>query len=248
MDNGKNLVLGIRVRGINLLQISKAVTDGPDKPDAIDGTGVSDGAIDVVVEIAQAETTEYAFDITYANPEGPDVVVIDTVPAEWQVTEIAGNAIINGFGSGSDGSGGTVDVVPANGKTNNKSATLIEWVPDIENDSSTITVVIETRSKHSTFHPRHCGAFSLNDAALVFAVDEFGALLEQPIFQSHVLLLAAVEDVNGDGNIVRDGSGDEDADGLTDFQEINDIGTNPCLTDTDGDGMPDGSDADPLNP
>lgn len=241
-------VLRIRVRGINLLKISKAVTDGPDRPDAIDGSGESDGATDAVVEVGQTETTEYTFEITYANPEGPEVVVIDEVPAEWQVIEVAGNIIVDGFGSGSDGNGGTVDVMPSNKKPNNRSATIIEWAPDIANDSSTINVVVETRSKRSRFLPRDCGALSLNDAALVFAVDEAGGLLEPPIFQSHMLLLAAIEDVNGDGHIGRDGTGDEDGDGLTDFQEINDIGTDPCLTDTDGDGVPDGSDADPLNP
>ena len=41
-------------------------------------------------------------------------------------------------------------------------------------------------------------------------------------------MLASIEDVDGDGIIVRDGSGNEDGDGLTDIQEARDFGSNPC--------------------
>ena len=65
---------------------------------------------------------------------------------------------------------------------------------------------------------------------------------------SNNLCIAAVEDVNGDGIIMPDGSGDEDGDGLSDLHEACEIGTDACNADTDGDGEPDGQDADPLNP
>ena len=70
--------------------------------------------------------------------------------------------------------------------------------------------------------------------------------------ESNPLLLAAVEDVNGDGVITRDGSGDEDGDTISDLAEVRDVGTDPCLADTDGDGLDDGDEVnlgtDPLNP
>lgn len=43
-------------------------------------------------------------------------------------------------------------------------------------------------------------------------------------------------------------TGDADSDGLTNYQEIVEIGTNPNLTDTDGDGVDDEKDAFPLDP
>ena len=106
------------------------------------------------------------------------------------------------------------------------------------------------------FSPTSCGTLFLNDGALVFEVDEFGEPLRDPvtgevlppIFESNNLCLAAVKDVDGDGVITRDGSGDEDGDGLTDLEEACEIGTDPCVADTDGDGVPDGVDPDPLDP
>ncbi len=225
-----------------LARIEKVIASGPDN----DGVG----GIDLVVEVGQLVATEYDFDITYTNPGGPDVVVLDTTPAEWQVTDVAGIPIVDGFGAGNDGNfgTGTVDVAAANKKTNNKSATKIEWTPDPSLASSTINVVAETR-------PTSCGALVLNDGAKVFELDPAtgeplldpgtGEVLP-PILESEPLVLAAVEDLNGSG-LVRDGSGDEDADGLTDLEEVSgDVVTDPCLADTDGDGVNDNLDQCPL--
>ena len=96
--------------------------------------------------------------------------------------------------------------------------------------------------------------------APMFEVDEFGEPLRDPVtglklpplFSADPLGLAAVEDVNGDGVIARDGSGDEDGDGLTDADEVFNVGTDPCLADTDGGGEDDGSEIangrDPFDP
>jgi len=76
--------------------------------------------------------------------------------------------------------------------------------------------------------------------------DAFSGEVWPPLFESNELCLAAVEDVNGDGVIYRDGSGDEDGDGLTDLQEACEIRTNPCNPDTDGDLVTDDLDNCPL--
>lgn len=225
--------------------------------------GGPDGMIDVVVEVGKSSTTEYDFDITYSNPGGPEVLVVDTVPAEWIVTEVAGNPIVDGSSGGpqSDGNGGTVFVFPASNANRSKSATKIHWRPDPAL-GSTINVVAETRQspgkKNIKFAPTSCGALYLNeDGAEAYEIDlETGEPLRDPdtgeklppILVSNPLCLAAVCDFNGDGGIVRDGSGDEDGDGLSDFDEACKLGTDPCNPDTDGDSVPDGVDPNPLDP
>ena len=59
------------------------------------------------------------------------------------------------------------------------------------------------------------------------------------------LIRVAVADVNGDGRIARDGSGDEDGDTLTDADEVLVFETDPCLADTDADGLNDNLDQCP---
>jgi YVTN family beta-propeller protein len=226
--------------------IGKTLISGPD----VD----ADGEIDVVVEVGQSLPTAYDFAMTYTNPDDPAVLILDTVPAEWQVTDVAANVITDGFGGGADGFGGTVAVAPANHKTDNKSATVIAWVPDAGLSSSTLSVGAETRGrpvhKAKRYAPASCGALSLNDGAQVFAVDEFGEPLRDestgellpPLFESGPLLLAAIKDLNG-GGLVGDGSGDEDGDGRTDLEEVRDEPlSDPCNADTDGDGVEDGAD------
>jgi hypothetical protein len=218
-------------------------------------TGIGD--IDVVVEVAQDSPTEFNFDITYSNPERLAVLIEDTVPAEWNVTAVAGNPIVRGSSRGPqpDNNGGTVEVFKAGkGAAKKESATKIHWWPDPDLDLSTINVVVETRQspdkKNGKFLPASCGALFLNHGAAVFAIDpatdqpladpNTGERLP-PLLDSNNLCLSAVEDVNG-GGIIPDGSGDEDDDGLTDFHEACEIGTDPCNDDTDGDGARDGQD------
>lgn len=223
--------------------INKHITGGPDE----DG----DGSIDLVVEIGQMQTTEYEFDITYSNSGGPPVVIVDTVPAEWVLTEIAATAVdVDACGEAdtvSDGFG-SVDVFKG-GKPGKKcrSATHIKWTPPA--DGGLITVAATTRQspgkQNVIFAPTSCGALYLNDGAQVFALVDGEP--PPPLFTSKPLILAAVEDVNGDGQIARNGSGDEDGDGLRDLQEVSgDVVTDPCNPDTDGDSVNDQLDQCPL--
>jgi len=236
--------------------VVKEITSGPD----VD----VDENIDVVVEVGQLSTTEYDFDITYTNSGGPDVLIVDTVPAEWQVLEVAtldvsfiGNGPANGT-TVPDGSGGSIDVFKTGRGAKSKSSTKILWTP-IPNGQVSINVVAETRQspgkKNVKFAPTSCGPLFLNSGpAQVFEVDEDGEPLRDPdtgeklppLFESNVLCLAAVKDLDAVAGVVPDGSGDEDEDGLTDFEEACFVGTDPCEFDTDGDTVEDGADNCPL--
>lgn len=208
--------------------LTKEVTDGPD----VDG----DGVVDVVVEVGQASPTTYTFVITAEDLDG-GTLIRDTVPAEWDVVDaVASDA------------NDTVDVFLA-GKSG-KSATKIEWVSDTGTSMLAVTVTSRERGRSGKFSPTSCGALFLNDGAFAADAETGEVLLDadgNPIV-SNALCLAAVEDVDGDGVIVRDGTGDEDGDTLLDFEEACMLGTDPCNADTDGDGVPDNEDADPLDP
>ena len=131
---------------------------------------------------------------------------------------VSDKLITNGFSPGtiSDNTGtGEVDVAPANNKTNNKSATKIDWRPDASQPRPTVTVDVNTRERpNGKFAPTSCGALYLNDGAAAFEVDpDTGEPLIDsitgdrlpPLFESNMLCLASVKDVNDDGVIVRDG-------------------------------------------
>lgn len=217
-----------------------------------------DGEIDVVVDVGQLVSTLYDFELTYSNSTGPsDVLVVDTVPAEWDVIQVGAAAVSGGSSGGpqADGNGGTgtVDVFNAGKGNPSKSATKIDWLPDTA-FLSTIRVDATTRQspgkRNVKFAPTSCGALYLNeDGAAAFELDPTtGEPLRDPpvtgeklppILESEGICLAAVFDVNGDGIIRRDGSGDEDGDGLSDLAEACDLGSDPCVWDTDHDGLSD---------
>ena len=69
--------------------------------------------------------------MTYNNPAGSGVLIVDTAPAEWQVVLVNGAPITNGVSAAPipDGSGGAAIFFPANKKTNNNSSTTIRWTP-----------------------------------------------------------------------------------------------------------------------
>ena len=222
-------------------RIEKEITGGPDN----DG----DGEIDVAVEVGQAQTTDYDFTITYANPDGPDAIIVDTVPAEWVVGAIDGDdtglpVTPDTPATLFDLEGGSVEVSKTGQSAN--SATRLEWTPDPTVDISDINVIAETRQNPGGGHmvplfaPTSCGKLSLNDGAVAFELDEFGEILidqaGNPVIVqiddedavTDPLMLVAVKDLDGFG-IVGDGSGDEDGDGMTDAVEALNFGTDPCV-------------------
>lgn len=96
-----------------------------------------------------------------------------------------------------------------------------------------------------------CGTLTLNDGAVAFEIDESGEIVLDPATGEPVVVagptdplrLVVVADLDGDG-VVPDGSGDEDGDGLTDADEALNLGTDPCLVDTDSDSVNDGDGVD----
>ncbi len=114
----------------------KELTSGNDVDD--------DGDIDVVVPVKPGESLEYDFTINYQNAEFPNVLIVDTLPAEWiavqiEMQDVGGADGINNCGESDtlDGSHGIVDVYK-NGKLGKKcqSSTTIEWMPPIEGEST----------------------------------------------------------------------------------------------------------------
>ncbi|MBN1945732.1 MAG: choice-of-anchor D domain-containing protein, partial [Bradymonadales bacterium] len=229
------------------LVFTKAIFSGPD----ID----ADDEVDVVVEIQQSRATVYQFTMAYSNPGGPPALITDLVPTEWAVTEVLedGNGVVDIFSTGSTQS------------QLKWSPTSIEWRPDHELFSSTLTVTIQTQRRsflRGRFEPASCGSLFLNQVeATVHLVDpETGDPLNDPetsepfppIAWAPRLCLAAVGDVDTDGTIQADGTGDEDEDGISDYDEACLWGTDPCQADSDGDGIGDGEEidlgTDPLDP
>jgi hypothetical protein len=212
--------------------LTKEIISGPDFD--------LNNEIDLAVEVGQSISTEYDFKVSYTNPDGPPVLIEDTVPAEWQAQLM-------------DNDGGRASAVSANKKGNGKGATKIDWEPDPAGGMIEVWAGTRPKRRNGKYAPTACGALYLNDGAQAFEldpvtlepkVDEFGERLP-PILESNQLCLAAVSDLDG-GGLIPDGSGDEDADGLTDLAEACEVGTDPCIADTDGDGVPDGDDACPL--
>jgi subtilisin family serine protease len=206
-----------------------------DPVDVTAAVGPGDGSIDKAVEVGQPESTVYEFTVNYGSTESVPVLVKDTVPAEWDVELV-------------EDDGGRATAAPADG---GGSATKIHWEPGVE--GGTITIRAESRWRPSNrFAPTSCGNIFLNDGARAIELDpvtrlplqdELGEALPA-LAESNPLCLAAVPDLNGDGKFSPDGSGDEDGDGLTDLDEACVLNTDPCIADTDGDGVPDGEDED----
>ena len=222
-----------------------------DEPDL--GKELTSG--DLVVEIDPTNALDYEFAIAYRGAE-QDVVIEDTLPADWVVSNINGDGmgLPLDCGGSTDFSGPGV-VVFKGGKAGKKcqSATHLWWTP-LELSTS-ISVGAKTRlipgkgHQEPYYPPDKCGAFYLNDGAAVYpAIDGMPDFNAVPLYKSNSLCLAAVRDLSAPFGIAPQGSGDEDGDWLSDYDEacVNEFSTNPCLADTDGDGVDDDRDECPL--
>jgi hypothetical protein len=215
-------------------------------------------AIDVVVPINVEIPTAYDFTITW-NGDTP-VWIYDRVPAEWDVTHIEFDDTGLPLGCGEDtdfvGPYGMVEI-SRGGKSGKKcnSDTGFRWMPGDDNTLNVQTLARCHNNRNNNFcRPTSCGALYLNYGAIALEKDpDTGELVlddeGNPIVvdgPTDDICLAAVDDVNGDGTFTWDGTGDEDGDTLTDLEEACEIGTDPCLADTDGDGVRDDVDECPL--
>ena len=222
----------------------KELVDGPDE----DG----DGEIDVVVDVGQGFSTVYAFKMTFNNATGQNVLIKDTVPAEWTVTMIddAVVAVTNQnpiFETDDENMTGLVSVFQANKKANTKSATKILWNPDANELGAMLTVELETRVRpNRKFAPTSCGPLFLNSGpATVFELEDNQK--RGVLFQAAPLCLAAVENPSANPGD-RGPEADTDGDGFPDLEEACALGSDPCLFDGDADGdtVPDSVDNCPF--
>lgn len=230
---------------------TKEILEGPDM-EMVDGEVVGDGNIDAIIAVKQEQTTPYVWSLTYDLTDTPTVMVTDTAPAEWIVTMIDGAPGDLPLGCGEDTSfaaSGELDIYRGGkGGKNCRSATHFEWWP--EDDNAMFSVSVETRPspgkghKNPAFAPTSCGALYLNDGAMAFAIDpETDEPFPEPLFVSNQLCVAAVKDPTEFGF-----DADNDEDGIFDHAEActNEVRTDPCLADTDGDEILDGVDNCPL--
>ena len=221
-------------------------------------------------------TIEWGQDGSESYPPGTPIMICDTVPEEWQVVQVITYfntvyEVVDGFlQDAPDGLGGTgmINVFPANeqnGGDKGNSATKIEYIPDAASGLGYVNVVVTTRERlpgdgtNATIEwaPTSCGRLYLNEGAVGYEIDENGDLVLDaglnPVVleeQTDPLFVVAVFDVDGDGIIVRDGSGDEDADGIVDGEDNCPCGdnSNPVNTDLDDDGVPNENDSCPFTP
>ena len=206
-------------------------------------------AINKVVQIKPGEPIHYDFTITYSGPTS-DVVIVDTLPAEWVATLVQGEDVTPPLGCGdSEEFAGNSVLLFRGGKSgkNCHSATQVWW----DGLSGTLKIDAETREspgkghKEAVFAPTSCGALYLNEGAAAYPAENGEPLLyEEPLAVSNALCVAAVADLDGEEGIVPDGTGDEDEDGFSDYDEACHWGTDPCVytPDTDEDGVPDPND------
>ena len=111
----------------------KELTSGPDN----DGNG----EIDLVVPVGELVPTAYDFTITYEDSESPPVWIYDTVPAEWDVTDIefdsTGLPLDCGEDTDFEDDYGMVEIWRGGKKGKNcSSSTEFRWMPDLEGGAS----------------------------------------------------------------------------------------------------------------
>lgn len=239
----------------------KEIIDGPDRN--------NDGEIDRAIDVKSRTPSEFTFRITFRQshlPEGA-VCIEDCVPWPWEVVECVSDDpdgdLILVFPAGKYHDEDedlerrhAPQVVEAQASRPKRRRgkrglrdTVIQWYPST--NDATLTCTIRTRPKSKSrrkFLPRKCGCLLINKGARAIDTSTSNPLLDAdglPL-KSNDLFVAAMKDKDGDKRIDYTGNGDEDEDGLTDYEEC-ERGTDPCDKDTDGDKVKDGQDPDPLD-
>jgi hypothetical protein len=189
---------------------------------------------DLAIEVKGDDPAIYKYTLTYTNTsDSPIVIVNDIVPKQWDLTLADISESV-----------GTVEL---NSKNNGNGPHEIIWTIPATTTSATLTVTATTAEKgngNNTFHePTHCGSVYVSESAISIDTSTNNELFDP----TSSLCLAAVKGPGVDPT----GAGNYDGDGFTDYEEacMNEVETDPCSDDTDGDGFLDGIDDDfPLDP
>jgi hypothetical protein len=195
-----------------------------------------DHVIDRVLAAPATGQSEFTFQIAFTQPQVPAAVILDIVPAEWEIVSCV-----------PDGAADVVLMSNTGKKHQNKFFdTLIQWFPD-DNDG-VLTCTVRTRKLKKGFEPKAAGRKYLNRGARAIDAATLAPLLDGSgeSLVTTSLFVGAIADANKDRQVDVSGNGDEDGDTLTDFYEI-EIWTNPAIKDTDKDKVPDNLDPDPRN-
>jgi len=164
------------------------------------------GIPDKVVEAGINSGASYGFSISYFNPAGPNVMIKDVVPREWDAFFLGGTPC---------------SVIRADERRNLFSDNYITCYAGTNSWSLFLAFArCGDTPGDPMCHPYECGAFYLNEGARAWV----GRAL---IDMTEPLCLAAVKDLNGFG-LVYDGTGDEDGDGVDDYTEACVNFTDPC--------------------
>jgi hypothetical protein len=164
---------------------------------------------DRVVEAGITSGAVYLFSIDYFDPVGPNVMIKDVVPREWDAIFLAGTPC---------------SVIRADERRNLFSDNFITCNAGTAASSLFLAAArCGDTPGDPTCHPYECGAFYLNEGAQTWVGR---SLLDQ----TDPLCLAAVKDLNG-GGLDYTGAGDEDGDGVDDYTEACVDGTDPCVSD-----------------
>jgi hypothetical protein len=259
IDNGSTKGVRLTPAPCDAASLSKIIVEGPDRD--------ADDEVDAIIEVKQSSTTEYVWKINYHNPGAPEVLITDRAPAESVVEAINDDSnfgalpLACGEETAFNPGSGEVHVARGGKEGNNcHSDTGLQWTP--ASDSEMLLIDVQMRAspgrghKEPAFAPTSCGPLYLNKGAKAFELDPFtgeplrdpdtGEVLP-PLLESNSLCVAAVRSdlLPGDGFGPED---DHDGDGIASYAEActNEIQTDPCQLDTDGDGVSDDLDECPL--